>query len=103
MSSFQLNHLAEKIRWSSGSCGQPGCTDEPCLCALCAQPLGVAEDDPTHDPDCEGCDRCHVPIILFRGHGKRMKQAAFHATCFRKLTDPAPNTPDGPAARLFLR
>jgi hypothetical protein len=54
---------------------------------LCAQPLGVSEDDPTHDPDCNGCNRCedNVPIILFRGEGKQMKQAAFHANCFKQI------------------
>jgi len=85
--SFTLNERAAEIRWSSGSCGNSGCKDPECCCALCAQPLGVAEDDHTHDPECEGCERCedNVPIILFRGEGKESKQAAFHAKCFSKL------------------
>ena len=32
-----------QIRWSKrGSCGNAGCTDLECCCALCAEPIGVA-------------------------------------------------------------
>lgn len=87
MADFVLNQRIHEVRWSSGSCGCPGCPDPECVCALCAQPLGVAEDDRTHDPECEGCERCedNVPIILFRGEGKDMKQAAFHTRCFMRV------------------
>jgi hypothetical protein len=79
-----------EVRWSKGSCGEAGCSDPECLCALCAQPIGVSEDDPRwhdHDEDCYGCELCEdsVPIILFRGEGKDMEQAAFHNKCFEKV------------------
>jgi hypothetical protein len=86
-----LNERAAEIRWSKGSCGQSGCTDPECVCALCAQPIGISEEDPRradHDNyDCGGCEICEddVPTILFRGKGKQMKQAAFHTKCFEKL------------------
>jgi hypothetical protein len=53
--------------------------------------MGVSEDDPTHDPECEDCDRCgdNVPIIIFRGEGANCKQAAFHTKCFSLLTEQA--------------
>ncbi len=83
------------LRWSDGSCGNSGCTDEGCCCAVCALPIGVSEDDPrweSHDPDCYGCDLCRdsVPFILFRGEGKNMKQAAFHEACFNKILQENP-------------
>jgi hypothetical protein len=79
------------LRWSHGSCGVPGCADPECCCAVCALPIGIPEDDPTrddHDQEfCGGCPVCidDVPTILFRGEGKDMVQAAFHAECFEKL------------------
>ena len=87
---MQLNERAAEIRWSSGSCGVSGCTDPECVCALCAQPIGIKETDPRwdhHYEDCSGCSLCEdeVPMILFRGKGKQMKQAAFHNRCFEKL------------------
>jgi len=85
-----LNERAAEIRWSKGSCGVSGCSDPECVCALCAQAIGIKETDPRwdgHDPDCFGCKLCEdeVPMILFRGEGKKMKQAAFHTKCFEKL------------------
>jgi len=86
-----LNERAAEIRWSKGSCGVSGCTDPECVCALCAQPIGISDEDPRradHDnEDCCGCPICEddVPMILFRGEGKKMKQAAFHTKCFEKL------------------
>jgi hypothetical protein len=88
---FTMNQREREIRWSSGSCGQSGCADPECVCALCAQPIGIAEDDPRRndhddeccDPDCPICSD-DVPIILFRGEGKDMQQAAFHHACFAK-------------------
>lgn len=87
---FQLNELALEVRWSKGSCGVSGCSDPGCVCALCAQPIGVPETDPrweSHGEECMGCELCEdeVPIILFRGEGKSMLQAAFHDRCFRKV------------------
>jgi hypothetical protein len=82
---------AGAIRWSRrGSCGDPGCKDAECCCALCGLPIGVAEDDPrweTHDEYCGDCDLCRdqVPLMLFRGSGKRMQQAQFHTRCFEKV------------------
>lgn len=78
------------LRWSERSCGISGCKDESCVCAVCALPIGIPEDDPRWDchPDyCDGCVVCEdeVPIIIFRGEGKDMKQAAFHAACFRAI------------------
>lgn len=79
------------VRWSPASCGVPGCKDAHCVCALCAQPIGVPEDDlrrDAHDQfDCMGCEICEddVPTILFRGEGKDMRQAAFHNRCFNRL------------------
>ena len=89
---FELNALAIEIRWSKGSCGVSGCADPECVCALCAQPIGIPESDPRwngHDPDCGGCELCEdeVPIILFRGEGRDMLQAAFHQRCFDKLLE----------------
>lgn len=88
--SFVLNHRVVEVRWSSGSRGNRGCSDPECVCALCAQPIGIPEDDPRrteHDDECCGCPVCDddVPIILFRGEGKAMKQAAFHHKCFEKV------------------
>ena len=78
------------LRWSEGSCGNSGCTDAECCCAVCALPIGVADSDPrwdSHGEDCAGCELCNdsVPIILFQGEGKDMKQAAFHDACFQKI------------------
>lgn len=81
---IKFNERASEIRWSTGSCGNSGCSDPECVCALCAKPLGVSEGDATHDPDCEGCERCedNVPTIIFREEGTDLKQAAFHRACF---------------------
>jgi hypothetical protein len=86
---FSPERMAE-VRWSKGSCGVSGCSDPECVCALCAQPIGTPENSPLwegHDEDCDGCELCmdEVPIILFRGEGKDMTQAAFHTECFKKL------------------
>ena len=76
------------IRWSRRpSCGEPGCADPECRCAVCDLPIGTREDDPRwrkHDEDCGGCPLCvdQVPIILWRGAGTQMEQAQFHARCF---------------------
>ncbi len=92
--SFQLNERASEIRWSKGSCGVSGCADPECVCALCAQPIGISEDDPRwegHDREsCGWCELCEdeVPIMLFRGEGKAMLQAAFHQKCFERLLAP---------------
>ena len=87
-----LNERAHKIRWSArGSCGNSGCRDPECVCAICAQPIGIPEDDPrrdAHDDEfCMGCEVCEddVPIMLFRGEGNFTEQAAFHNACFEKL------------------
>ena len=82
---------AERINWNArGSCGNAGCTDPECCCSYCARPIGVPDDDPrwdSHDEDCDECDLCRdrVPIILFRGEGKAMKQAQFHTRCFEQI------------------
>jgi hypothetical protein len=84
--------VAGWIRWNSrGSCGNAGCPDPDCGCALCGEPIGVAENDPrwdNHDEFCGGCELCEdqAPIILFRGEGKAMQQASFHWSCFNKVT-----------------
>lgn len=88
---FSLNpELMAKVRWSKGSCGQSGCTDPECVCALCAQAIGVSEDvleQSDHDPQCCGCPLCcdQVPIMLFRGEGEKSEQAAFHTKCFERM------------------
>ena len=80
-----------KIRWSRrGSCGNSGCKDPECGCALCGKPVGVAEDDPRfdeHSDFCGGCELCidQVPFILFRGEGKQTEQATFCSRCFNEL------------------
>lgn len=85
--------IAEFIRWSSrGSCGNRGCSDPECCCALCGEPVGVPEDDPlwaTHDEYCDDCELCRdgVPPILFRGEGEAMQQATFHHDCFVKIIE----------------
>lgn len=82
---------ANEIRWSlRGSCGNSGCTDPECCCALCSKPIGVSEDDPRwddHDDDCDDCDLCRdrVPLMLFRGEGEAMEQASFHTACFEQV------------------
>lgn len=91
MTDFTINpEYADRIHWSLGSCGQSGCTDPECCCALCRKPIGVADDDSRwqeHDADCVGCELCEdaVPLILFRGKGKAMQQAAFHGKCFDQI------------------
>jgi hypothetical protein len=92
---LQLNpELMQMVRWSSrGSCGASGCNDPECVCALCAKPIGVPDNDPRwHDHDyqtCFGCELCEddAPLMLFRGEGKDTKQAHFHSACFRRLCD----------------
>jgi len=95
MSDFEIKAAyAPEIHWSSrGSCGNPGCTDPECRCALCQQPIGVSEDDPRwseHDEEYCGDDNCElcrdqVPIICFRGEGHLMQQASFHTKCFEQI------------------
>jgi hypothetical protein len=90
MAAIEFNERISEVRWSSGSCGNPGCTDPECCCALCARPIGIPDDDTrweNHDEDCFGCELCedNVPSVLFRGKGKNAKQAAFHTACFEKL------------------
>jgi hypothetical protein len=92
MTSFKLKpETFSVIRWSSrGSCGNSGCKDTECGCAVCGLPIGVSEDDPrwdSHEEYCGGCELCEdeVPMILFRGEGKAMKQAQFHTKCFEKV------------------
>lgn len=87
--------FAGSIRWSRrGSCGNPGCSDPECGCALCKLPIGVPDDDPRWEShqrefcgrdDCELC-RDQVPTELFRGKGRAMEAARFHWECFRKVT-----------------
>jgi hypothetical protein len=89
----ELNSRALEVRWSKGSCGTPGCNDPECVCALCAQPIGISEEDPrwdSHPEYCVACELCEdqVPIILFHPEGS--VQAAFHARCFQKLREPEP-------------
>jgi len=80
---------AALIRWSKrGFCGNSGCTDPECGCALCGRPIGAADDEPRwdgHDEDCAGCELCEVPLILFRGEGKNTERASFHNACFKKI------------------
>ncbi len=92
MSDFALKpQYLSAVRWSSrGSCGNSGCTDPECCCALCGCPIGVRDDDrrwDDHDEYCDDCDLCRdqVPLMLFRGEGKHMKQAQFHFACFQKI------------------
>jgi hypothetical protein len=92
MSQFSIkSRYAGQIRWSRRcSCGEAGCTDPECRCAFCDQPIGVSEDDPRwerHPDYCIGCELCDdtVPVILFRGEGKAMKQAQFHNACFAEI------------------
>lgn len=85
--------LLQTVRWSIGSCGSSGCGDPECVCALCAQPIGIAEEDPRradHNEECFGCSICEddVPIMLFRGEGRQSRQAAFHKACFERLLVP---------------
>ena len=87
---------APKIRWSKrGSCGQSGCTDPECGCALCGKPIGVGEDDPRwedHDEFCGDCELCRdqVPLILFRGKGRKMLQAQFCSACVQQMIEVNP-------------
>jgi len=78
------------LRWSHGSCGEPGCADPECCCAVCALPIGTSDEvleQNGHDPECFGCEMCkdQVPLILFRGEGKDMVQASFHNACFESI------------------
>ena len=91
LSDFQLSaEVMQFVRWSRrGSCGNSGCTDPECCCALCGKPIGVDENDPRwddHSDYCDDCDLCRdrVPIMLFRGEGKKMEQASFHTACFER-------------------
>lgn len=82
------------VRWSlRGTCGNRGCADPECCCALCNTPIGVSDDDPRwndHEEWCNDCDLCRdsIPIMLFRGEGKQMEQASFHTKCFETLLGP---------------
>jgi len=88
---IKLNNRMMEVRWSTkGSCRNSGCPDPDCVCALCAKPIGIPEEDPRradHDNECCGCAICEddIPMILFRCDGKNMKQAAFHNACFQKV------------------
>jgi hypothetical protein len=83
----------EKLAWSRrGSCGEPGCKDPECCCAVCRLPVGVSEDDPrwdNHSEDCGECELCRdqVPTMLFRGEGKACEQALFHQACFESCME----------------
>jgi hypothetical protein len=85
--------FVSEIHWNGrGSCGNAGCADPLCCCALCLKPIGVAEDDPRweeHDEYCDDCDLCRdrIPIIIFRGEGKAMEQAQFHQKCFERIAE----------------
>lgn len=89
------------IRWSSrGSCGNAGCRDKECGCALCGESIGVNEFDPRwdgHSEFCGGCEVCRdsVPLILFRGEGNAMQQAQFHQACFEKIVFVRSRASDG--------
>jgi hypothetical protein len=104
MNDFAIRaEFADLIRWSTGSCGQAGCADPECACAICRKPIGVSEDDPQwadHPEWCGGCELCddQVPIILFRGEGKAMLQAAFHTKCFTKAIEVRRSSSGSPAA-----
>jgi hypothetical protein len=82
-----------RIRWSNrGSCGNSGCADPECCCAVCGKPIGVGEDDPRwddHPEYCDDCDLCRdrVPIMLFSGEGEAMQQAQFHQRCFEMVAE----------------
>lgn len=88
--------IAPFVHWSRrGSCGEPGCSDPECCCALCGLPIGISEDDPRcqgHDeeyccdPNCVICVDS-VPLTLWRGEGDATEQAQFHDACFRKMMD----------------
>ena len=93
LKSIQLNERLLELRWSEGGCGISGCSGPDCVCALCAQPIGLKEDDPRwqhHSEHCGGCDLCEdsVPTIIFRGDREHMRQAALHSRCLAKLTEP---------------
>ena len=83
--------VAAKIRWSKrGSCGNAGCKDPECCCALCGEPIGVPEEDArwdTHDTYCSDCELCRdqVPLMLFKGKGRAMMQAQFCSACVKLL------------------
>lgn len=95
MQQFKLNSLMAGVRWTAkGSCGNAGCGDSDCVCALCRLPIGIPEEDPrwvAHGVgDCFGCELCadQVPSMLFRGDGAGTEQAAFHHACFERLLLP---------------
>lgn len=90
--SFTFNERINEVRWSRSSCGEVGCADSDCVCALCAGPIGVPEDDPRrrgHEADCPGCELCEddFPVILWRGEGKDTVEARFHVRCFQRLLE----------------
>jgi hypothetical protein len=79
---------ANAIKWSKGSCGNSGCTEDSCACSFCGGPIGIPQDDPRRDnPDeyCVGCEICEddVPLMLF--DSKRNLQAQFHRRCSELL------------------
>jgi hypothetical protein len=85
--------VSKILRWSKGSCGNSGCKDKSCVCAVCALPIGVPEDDPrweTHPEYCNDCELCvdQVPTMLFSGEGKEMLEATFHSACFERVLLP---------------
>lgn len=91
---FLMNERALEIRWvRAPHCTEAGCDHPSCVCALCAMPIGVPEDDPRragHDDEgCLCCDLCDgdCPIQLFRSESCEM--AAFHKRCFESLLSPA--------------
>lgn len=96
---FIKTEYAGLIRWSTrGSCGNSGCTDPECGCAICGSPIGVNEDDPrwdTHSEYCVECELCRdsVPAILFRNKGESVEQAQFCSKCFEKAILTVPYFP----------
>lgn len=95
-----LNERINEVRWSRGSCGEAGCADPDCVCALCARPIGISEDEPRwrdHEADCFGCELCEddVPVILWRGEGKNTREARFHVRCFERLVEPGRKAANG--------
>src|SRR6266403_3279266 len=89
---IKLNNRMMEVSWSTkGSCGNSGCPDPDCVCALCAKPIGISEEDPRradHDNECCGCPICEddIPRILFRGDFIIMNQATIHIYSFHQVT-----------------
>jgi hypothetical protein len=90
VSALQIQPWAMNLDWAKRHFEEG---DNRCLCMLCSDVIGAAEDDPRwrgHDPDCAGCAVCEIAIRIWRGEGRDCREQRYHVACFGKVLAPRP-------------